>query len=270
MNDYDPRLTNVDPGGGMRAFFIVVLFFLAFVLFFSTSMAGVNLTNTTPGAQAAAPAAQSAPAAAAPAASQPQVITIQESPSTTSQNSGSVPVTGACTNPYTVQAGDTLSQIAVNCSTTLAAIRQANPQITDANTIFPGQQLNIPNAAAPQPTVVIPDTGKDNSAPFVPQALPTATVQVPVTSINPTIKTGTGLQVRGIDFPPNTPVNVAIGPQSQGYTIVANGVTDANGSLTASITVPAAPNAQTPWVVVVATASQPPIQAMSQPFFITP
>ncbi len=267
MNDYDPRFTNVDPGGGMRAFFIVILFFLAFILFFSTSMAGVNLTPTTPGAQAAAPA-PAAPAQSAPAASQPQVITIQESPSTTSQAGGSVPVTGSCTNPYTVQSGDTLSQIAVNCNTTLAAIRQANPQITDANMILPGQQVNIPNAAAPQPTVVIPETGKDNGTPFVPQ--PTATAPVPVTGVIPTINTGTGLQVRGINFPPNTQVNVAIGPQSQGYTIVANGVTDAGGSLTTNITVPTAPNAQTPWVVVVATTSQPPIQAMSQPFFINP
>jgi LysM repeat protein len=252
----DQRGAN-DSGGGMRTFFVVILFFLAFLLFASSSPAGVNLTSTT------ANSVQAATPAATFTATQPQVITIQQSPATTSQSSASVPVTGGCANPYTIQPGDSLSQIAVNCNTSLATIRQANLQITSANLIYPGQQIILPNGS----TVQIPVTGKE-AATAIPQ--PSATTLVPVTGLIPAIQPGTGLQVRSINFPPNTPVHVAIGPQSVGYTVVTSGVTDASGNLTSVITVPTASNAQTPWVVVVSTTNQPTLQAMSLPFTIGP
>ncbi len=246
----------------MRAFFIVILFFLTLILVASGLFGNTNLTSNTPGsgvapaAAAAAPAAV-APAARAPVAQQPQVITIQESPTSANQTNASIPVTGGCTNPYTVQPGDMLSQIAVNCNTTLAVIRQANPQITDANVIFPGQKLVIPNASqAVQPT----------AAPV--QNAPAAQVPVPVTGLLPMIQTGTGLQVKAIGYPANTPVNIAIGPQNKGDNVLTSGITDADGNLVTRIVVPSAPDSTTPWVVVVATTSQPPVQAMSQPFTI--
>ncbi len=262
----------------MRAFFVIMLFLIAFLTFIGGTLQGVNLTSNTPGSASSAQAA--APASTPVATEQPQVITIQESSTATNQ-SGSVPVTGGCSNPYTVQPGDTLLAIANACNTTLAAIRQANPQITDANVIFPGQQLDIPNASAAQSTLVIPATGKEAepaATPFVPLPLPTEaapaqgspTAVVPLTGAYPLIPAGAGLQVKAIGYPANTPVNIAIGPQNQGYTPVANGVTDANGDLTTNITVPEAQNSQTPYVVVVATTGSQPIQAMSLPFFIGP
>jgi LysM repeat protein len=45
---------------------------------------------------------------------------------------------------YVVRAGDLLSQIAVNRGVTLAALEQANPQITDPSLIFPGDRVIIP------------------------------------------------------------------------------------------------------------------------------
>jgi LysM repeat protein len=253
VNDSGQLYSTGDSGGGMRAFFVVILFFLAFLLFASSSLAGVNLTSNT---GAGAPSATLA-------TTQPQVITIQQSPTKPSQSGALVPVTGGCTNPYTIQPGDSLSQIAVNCNTSLAAIRQANQQIASANLIYPGQQLNIPNGS----TVQIPITGKEEAT-AIPQ--PSATALVPVSGLIPAIQPGTGLQVRGINYPPNTPVNVAIGQQSVGYTVVTSGVTDASGNLTTQITIPAASNSQSPWVVVVSTTNQPTIQAMSQPFTIGP
>ena len=253
MEGYDPKYPYQDTGGSMRAFFIVVLFFLAFLLFASGTIGNANLTSNNPGS-AQVPVQAAAPAAAAPVVEQPQVITIQESPSTNTGDNLSIPVTGSCTNPYTVRSGDILSQIAVNCDITLAAIRQANPQVTDANLIYPGQQLIIPNATAVQPTAV----------PV--QSVPAA--KVPVTGLYPLVKAGSGLQVKGIGYPPNTPVNIAIGPLSAGYTVVTSGITDANGNLTSRIVTPNATDPQTPWVVVVTTTGQPPIQAMSQPFLI--
>lgn len=62
-------------------------------------------------------------------------------------NSGSTPPSsessGSCSNPYTVQPGDTLSSIGRKCGTTAAAIQAAN-NIPSPDYIFPGQQLQIP------------------------------------------------------------------------------------------------------------------------------
>jgi LysM repeat protein len=260
----------------MRAFLILILFVLTFILFVSGFMRGANLTSNPPGSAGAYSVQAAAPEVA------PQVITIQESPSAvTNPGSISVPVTGSCSDPYTIQPGDTLLQIAAICNTSLVNIRQANPQIADANLIYPGQQLHIPGAiAAVQPTLPVPVTGDQiNQAGTSTnqQTLPSQAANE--IQINPTpaalssglyatIPTGTGLQVKGIDFPPNTPVTIAVGPQGQGYSPVANGVTDASGNVTVHIEAPQAQNPQTLYVVVVATAGTPPVQAMSQPFFI--
>ena len=62
-----------------------------------------------------------------------------------------IPNTGGST--YTVQAGNTLSSIAAEFGTTVAALEQANPQITDPNLIYTGEVLNLPLP------IVIPNTG---------------------------------------------------------------------------------------------------------------
>ena len=49
--------------------------------------------------------------------------------------------------PYTIQSGDTLSQLAVNNKTTVADLMKSNPTITDANKIQAGASLNIPTKA---------------------------------------------------------------------------------------------------------------------------
>ncbi|HMD90152.1 MAG TPA: LysM peptidoglycan-binding domain-containing protein [Anaerolineaceae bacterium] len=59
----------------------------------------------------------------------------------------------ACGSAYTVQSGDTLGGIAVNCGTSLSALEQANTQIPNFSLIYPGEQINIPSGA------VIPVTG---------------------------------------------------------------------------------------------------------------
>lgn len=49
---------------------------------------------------------------------------------------------------YTVKAGDNLSRIAAANGVSLAALEQANPQITNFNLIMPGQEINLPGQAA--------------------------------------------------------------------------------------------------------------------------
>ncbi|MBO8126909.1 MAG: LysM peptidoglycan-binding domain-containing protein, partial [Firmicutes bacterium] len=51
---------------------------------------------------------------------------------------------------YIVQPGDTLFSIAQRFGTTVQAILALNPQITDPNLIFPGQQICIPGPVQPQ------------------------------------------------------------------------------------------------------------------------
>lgn len=246
----------------MRTFFIVVLFIVVFILFVTNVLTEVNLTSNTDGV------VQAASTTSAPIPTQSQVVTIQESPATASLSSAFVPVTGGCTNPYTVRSGDSLSKIAVNCDITLATLRQANLQIINANLIYPGQQLNIPNGNYAQ----IPVTGKEEATPVasLPQTCACSSAPIPVTGLIPMLIPGTSLQVRAINFQPNTPVNVAIGPENTAYTVVTRGVTDAAGNLTTSITVPSVSNSQTLWVVVVSTTTQPPVQAMSRTFNIDP
>ncbi|HEY8462908.1 MAG TPA: LysM peptidoglycan-binding domain-containing protein [Bacillota bacterium] len=57
---------------------------------------------------------------------------------------------------YTVMAGDTLFEIARRNNLPLSALIAANPQITDADRIFPGQVICIPRVAAVQPPAVVP------------------------------------------------------------------------------------------------------------------
>jgi len=56
---------------------------------------------------------------------------------------------------YTIQWGDTLSQIAVRSGTTMQAIMMANPQIVNPNLVYAGTVIYIPVA----PTQPIPPGG---------------------------------------------------------------------------------------------------------------
>jgi LysM repeat protein len=69
---------------------------------------------------------------------------------------GTVPDTGTG-QVYTVVRGDTLRKIAARYDTTVDAILKVNPQITNANLIYPGDKINIP-AQPTTYTVVRGDT----------------------------------------------------------------------------------------------------------------
>ncbi len=55
-----------------------------------------------------------------------------------------IPGTGGTTAGYTVKSGDTLSAIARTFGTTVTILLRANPQITNANLLIPGQVLYLP------------------------------------------------------------------------------------------------------------------------------
>ncbi len=63
----------------------------------------------------------------------------------------------ACTDPYIVRSGDTLSGIARLCAVSLPNLLAANPGIANPDLIQIGQQIRIPGGSAPpvaQPTSV--------------------------------------------------------------------------------------------------------------------
>ncbi len=264
--------------GSVKVFILLGFLFLLFLFLSSSSVTQADLTPNNGTSSSAAQSTTNNQS------NQSNVISIQGNGSNAS--SALVPVTGECTNPYTVQSGDYLSGIASLCNTTVAAIRAANPQITNINLIYPGQQLTIPSAAvAPTATGTgsLPVTGKNaplnNVLQATPYVLPTqavpaqSTPTISVGSAANVLQAGAPLQVTALHFPPLTPVDVALGPLKQGYNIVTSNVTDANGSLVTTITIPtpANPNlTQTSYVVVVTTKSQPITQAMSNPFYIAP
>jgi LysM repeat protein len=69
-----------------------------------------------------------------------------------------------CGDTYTVQPNDNLTRIALQCNTTVLALLDTNPQITDPNLLFVGMQLTIPDedVVTPDPEEgVIPETGED-------------------------------------------------------------------------------------------------------------
>lgn len=273
---YDSGMNTPAPSGGevgsqMKAFLLLVFIFIGFIFLSATELGSADLTPYTP-AQAAAPPL-----------TEEDIVVIPDNNAAIGSTEFIVPVTGTCTDPYIVQPGDMLSSIAVICNTTIANIRLANPEITNANLIYPGQVLRISPVAVVQPTP-IPVTGQiiEQPAPVIntaeapqvdigsgsPQDQPEAPATGFVPQIVPAIQPGTGMQVKGLNFPSNTPVHIAIGPLNTGYNVVANGITDANGNITATIVIPTAADPSEPWIVVVATISDPVIQAASPAFTI--
>lgn len=272
----------------MKAFFLLVLLFLAFVFFASSNVSQADLNPYASQSGYVAPTA----ATGATTGTGSDVVTINNN---TAQSSYAVPVTGTCSNPYTVQSGDTLSGIAALCNTTVAALQAVNPSVAaNPNLIYPGQQLvtsgtgqasqsantvqqvpvtgsiedkntvptaapaNPPTSAYPAPQInVVPSQQPNNAAPIIPQTGP-----------GPRLAAGSQVQVKAFNFPANTPVSIAIGPQSSGYNVVAASITDANGGVTANISLPTAGDPNTPFVVVVATTGSHVIQGMSKPFYL--
>ncbi|KAH8426641.1 Chitinase 4 [Aspergillus melleus] len=65
---------------------------------------------------------------------------------------------------YTIVSGDTLWKIATDHGITLQALTAANPQITNPDLIYAGQQINIPQNEAPPPPQNVPAPVPEPSA----------------------------------------------------------------------------------------------------------
>ena len=138
----------------------------------------------------------------------------------------------SCGTTYTVQSDDTLSGIAVFCGVPLATLEQANPQISNVNLIFPGQQINIPQG-------VIPITGIQ------------ATIAISPLNGAP----GTHVTVTGSGFPVSAALNLLAAQQGGSPSVSVSTTTDPNGYFSVSLAIPSSAMAGSLWTITATTST---------------
>jgi LysM repeat protein len=146
------------------------------------------------------------------------------------------------TTTYIVQPGDTLRSIASRLDTTISALIEANPEITDPSLIYVGQRLIVPSPAEGDPAV----------------------------AISPTCgPAGSEVEVVVSDFPPNARVTISAGIFRGEQEIVARDITDGQGQLDTEITIPETARRNESWVVIVETVDEPAIRSSSNIFTVS-
>jgi LysM repeat protein len=128
-----------------------------------------------------------------------------------------------CGETYIVLPGDTIEGIAELCGTTVEAILNLNPEITDPDDLFPGQIIRIPEAE------------------FI---LETIIAIAPVCGLP-----GTSLLVVGSGYPQNANVQLSISQKGNDPTIIGETPSDQFGMIDTSVIIPPAAEPGTTWVV---------------------
>ena len=95
----------------------------------SIAIAGCGSSSTPP--PSASPSASSAPSASA-------------APTVAASTAPSPSAPSSAATTYVVRKGDTMYSIAIRFHITLAALRKANPKVTDPRALRPGTRLTIP------------------------------------------------------------------------------------------------------------------------------
>ena len=153
---------------------------------------------------------------------------------------------GPCGDSYVVSSGDTISQIAELCNTTVTAILEANPAVTDPTRIFAGQTLVIPEPEALEPGPLV--------------------VLSPVCG-----PPGTEVLLIAGRLPANASIDIGVGRKVTEFNKIGQARTNANGRLEYAMSIPetSEPN-KTLLVILKASTGGPAISALSNPFFVTP
>jgi LysM repeat protein len=151
-----------------------------------------------------------------------------------------------CGSTYTVRSGDTLFSIAQRCETTVDALLDENPAITNRNMIRTGQVLQIPTTTPDPP---------DNGDPGDPQLL-----LVPNSG-----PAGVNIEVRISGFPANEEVSLALGVEGEPPLDPVMATTDDQGRLQTDMTIPTTAQLGERWVV---TASVDDIETTSNVFLV--
>jgi len=174
-----------------------------------------------------------------------QVTTANDARQSALSNVFSVVATVAGPGPivYIVRSGDNLSRIANRFGTTVLALLQANPAITNPRLINAGQVLTIPTGLGQPATVTL--TPLRGAA-------------------------GSPVQVNASGFPANAPVVIEVGPaDAQPVVTYAGQATDTAGRLSTTVAVPPSALIGQLWTAVVRTTGTPTIAAASNVFAVT-
>ena len=198
-----------------------------------------------------------------------------------------------CNDTYIVRRGDSLRRIARRCSITLDQLLAANPDITAADIIYPGQVLRI---VVNGQIVPIPDTYTVQSGDTLgiiadrydtsvkellrlnPDILNPRLIYVdqvlrlPGNFTGPrlflsdsSVKPGWYIEVKVVGFPPNADIDFLLSKEGGAYYPVADGKTDADGNGSVYVTFPNTAKVGEEWTVKVQTTEIPGIvKATSQ------
>ncbi len=138
-------------------------------------------------------------------------------------NPQSAEAAGPCGGSYVVLPDDTIQSIADLCGTTVEAILDVNPEITNPNELFPGQIIRIPDAESEIKTIVAIDPGCGLA--------------------------GQTLLIVGSGFPSNTQVALKLVQVESEASIAGSATSDRFGRIDTSMIIPSSAESGTIWFV---------------------
>ncbi len=211
----------------------------------------------------------------------------------------SVQADNPCPDIYTVKYGDTLSQIAEKCATTMATLRDANPAIRDTNRIYIGQKLVIRvDLSTPTPltgggTTYIVQAGDtlggiayryhttvrelmqlnadidkawliyEDQVLVLPEGSNPPSISLSTRSVTEGSATQIAIQVSG--FPGYAAIDYRVGKQGQAASFIIDSKTSVNGDDSLTITTPSSAKAGETWVIQVITTDRPDVTDITSP-----
>lgn len=151
---------------------------------------------------------------------------------------------GVCGDTYVVLPGDTLSEIADKCGTTVQDILAINPSIENPQDIFVGQVISIP-----PPLEIVP----------------------PTVAISPVCgPPGSTLSLLSSGYPANTSVAIMAGPKGQAASTIAHITSDSFGRIDTAIGISTSAVTQQAWLITTeAKSGSATFKGVSTDFWVT-
>jgi LysM repeat protein len=144
-------------------------------------------------------------------------------------SSTGIPNTGG--QVYIIQSGDTLSSIATEFNVSLVALELANPQVSNPDLIYTGEQINIPTG--------LPSTGGQ-----------------PIIEISPLSgPAGTQVSVNGSAFDQATDIGVTVSMQGASATSTITTTVDDSGNFSTEVAIPSDAQPGSIWKIAASEAN---------------
>jgi LysM repeat protein len=131
---------------------------------------------------------------------------------------------------YLVRQGDTLSEIAISFDTTVQTLLRANPDISNANIIYVGQEITIPAADRPPRTAVLAPTNGT---------------------------AGSEVHLRGSGFNPYRQLQILFGPENSEAAQIYETQATADGKLSLDIIVAEFAETSDEWIAAIRPLNNP-------------